>query len=143
MKTLRMVGITVCLLLLMQPLMACPYDAEGHLVNIRVIDASAVDSYGFKWYYPIPNATVTATGIQKEQPDWLWKMLGVTPDESQIDLIPHNMTTDEYGVATLKLYDVMLYDVAVTCDNGKTTVFKLYPYESEYNIYSDCNEIQR
>jgi hypothetical protein len=138
MKTLRIVGITVCLLLLAQPLMACPYDTGGNLVNIRVIDASTVDSYGFKWYNPIPNATITAMGIQKGQPDWLWSMLGITTDATQIDLVPRNATTDEYGVATLALYDSMLYNVTVTCNNGKATVLKLYPHENEYTLYTGC-----
>jgi hypothetical protein len=138
MKKLCVFATIVGLLLLVHPLLSCPYDTGGHLVNIRSIDASDVDIYGFKWYNPIQNATITVTGIQKEQPFWLWEMFGITTDTSQIDLIPRKGTTDKYGVATLALYDTMLYNVTITCSNGKTTAFKLYPHENEYTIYTGC-----
>jgi len=137
MKTLHIVVITVCLLLLAQPLMACPFDTGGHLVKINVVDSHST-SYGFNWLTPIENATVTAVGIKTEAPDWFWLIIGATAKETNIELIERNATTDEYGVAILPLYDAMLYNVTVTCDNGKATVLKLYPHESEYIIYTGC-----
>jgi hypothetical protein len=129
MKTLHIVGIIVCLILLVQPLMACPYDTGGHLVNIRVIDASGG---------PLPNATITAIGIKQNAPDWFWSILGMRPSESAIELTGRNGTTDKNGVATLPLYGTMLYNVTIACDNGKVSGFKLYPYENEYEVFANC-----
>lgn len=139
MISLRNIAAIVCLAFLMQLGLACPYDFGNypHFVNIRVINASTGD-YGFKWYNPIPNATITATEIQTEAPDWFWSILGAKTKETTIDLTERNGTTDKNGVATFQLYDAMLYNVTVVCDNGKVSTFKLYPHESEYNIYVNC-----
>jgi hypothetical protein len=129
MKKLHAIAIMVCLLLLAQPILACPYDTGGHIVNIRVIDSLAA---------PIPNATITANGIQQKAPEWFWSILGVKPAESPIELTERNGTTNEYGIVTFALYEAMLYNVTITCSNGKATAFKLYPYENEYNILVSC-----
>lgn len=139
MISLRSVVILFCLSLVIRPVMACPYDFDQypHLVNINVIGVST-DEYGLRWQHPITNATITTTGIQTEAPDWFWSLLGVKPTETSIDLTEQNGTTDENGTATLRLYDAMLYNVTVVCDSGKSTAFKLYPSENEYNLYMYC-----
>jgi hypothetical protein len=134
---IRAIAVVLLALCLITPSFACPYDTGGHLVNIRAI-GSHTDRFGFVWQHPIINATITATGIQKEQPAWLWSLLGQMPIDTSIDLIEHNATTDENGIATLALYDTMLYNVTVVCDSGRTTAFKLYPSENEYNLYMYC-----
>lgn len=139
MISLRSVVILFCLALVIRPVMACPYDFDQypHLVNINVIGVST-DDYGLRWHDPSSNATITATGIQTEAPDWFWSLLGAKPTETNIDLTERNGTTDENGTATLQLYDAMLYNVTIVCDTGKASAFKIYPHESEYTIFVDC-----
>jgi len=137
---IRTVVGVLLLVLLVTPALACPYDTGGHLVSIRVIGGHT-DTDGFTrqdWKNPITNATITATGIRREAPDWLWSLLGVEPKETNINNTERSEITDENGVATLALYDSMLYNVSVTCDNGVATTFKLYPSENEYILYMNC-----
>ena len=133
-------GVFLLLVLLVAPVLACPYDTGGHLVSIRAIGGH-IDTDGFTrqdWKHPITNATITATGIQQEAPDWFWSLLGVEPKETNINKTERSEITDEKGVATLALYDSMLYNVSVRCSNGNVSVFKLYPSWSEYNLFINC-----
>ena len=130
------IGVFVVALLVMclaAPSLACPMDTGGHLVKFNVIDAHTTN-YGFKWYNPVPNATVTAMGITIEQPDWLSSLFGITPNISEIESTEQKGITDEYGVVVLPLYKAMLYNLTVVCD-GKETTMTIYPSESEYKLY--------
>jgi len=130
---IRTVVGVLLLVLLVTPALACPYDTGGHLVKFNVIDTHTAD-YGFKWYNPVPNATVTATGITVEQSDWLSTLFGIKPAISEIDSTKQKGITDEYGVVVLPLYSTMLYNLTVVC-NGKETTMTIYPSENEYNLY--------
>lgn len=133
MISLHSIALVACFLLLMQPVGACPYDNGGHLVKFNVIDTH-VTYYGFRWYNPVPNASVIVTGIAVEKPDWLSALFGITPKKSEIESTKQNGITDESGVVVLPLYSTVLYNLTVVCD-GEETTMTIYPSESEYNLY--------